>query len=113
MNQGKTVLSQLMSFLTEYEFNKCVESYNGDYRVRTFTCREHFIVMSFAQLTYRESLRYIEACLTALSSKRYHSGIMQPVPRSTLAEANESIDWRIYDLFRKIFYHHTLIFVWS
>ena len=77
MNQGKTVLSQLMSFLPEYEFNKCVDSYNGNYRERTFTCREHFYVMSFAQLTYRESLRDIEACLTALSGKLYHSGNCQ------------------------------------
>lgn len=73
MNQGKTVLSQLMSFLPEYEFNKCVDAYNGNYRVRTFTCREHFYVMSFALLTYRESLGDKEACLTALSGKLYPS----------------------------------------
>jgi len=94
MNQGKTVLSQLMSFLPEYEFSKCVDTYNGNYRVRTFTCREHFYVMSFAQLTYRESLRDIEACLTALSGKLYHSGIKHPVSKSTLAEANENRNWR-------------------
>lgn len=102
MNQEKTVLSQLMSFLPEYEFNKCVNSYNGNYRVRTFTCREHFLVMSFAQLTYRESLRDIETCLTALSGKLYHSGIKQPVPRSTLAEANENRDWHIYADFAQV-----------
>lgn len=102
MNQGKTVFSQLMSFLPEYEFNKCVDRYKGDYKVKTFTCREHFYVMSFAQLTFRESLRDIEACLTALSGKLYHSGIKQPVPKSTLAEANENRDWRIYADFAQV-----------
>lgn len=96
MNIGKTVFAQLMSFLPTYEFNKCVEKYKGNHRVRNFTCKEHFYVMGFAQLTYRESLRDIESCLTAFSNKLYHSGIKQPVPKSTLAEANESRDWRIY-----------------
>ena len=96
MNVGKTVFAQLMSFFPDYEFNKCVTKYNGNYKVRSFTCREHFHVMSFAQLTYRESLRDIEACLKALSSKLYHSGIKQAVSKSTLAEANENRDWRIY-----------------
>ena len=102
MNQGKTVFAQLMSFLPEYEFNKCVARYKGDYKVKTFTCREHFYVMSFAQLTFRESLRDIEACLTALSGKLYHSGMKQPVPKSTLAEANENRDWRIYADFAQV-----------
>jgi len=102
MNQGRTVFAQLMSFLPEYEFNKCVDRYKGDYKVKTFTCREHFYVMSFAQLTFRESLRDIEACLTALSGKLYHSGIKQPVPKSTLAEANENRDWRIYADFAQV-----------
>ena len=96
MNTGKTVFAQLMSFLPTYEFNKCVEKYKGNHRVRTFTCKEHFYVMGFAQLTYRESLRDIESCLTAFSNKLYHSGIKQPVAKYTLAEANESRDWRIY-----------------
>ena len=96
MNIGKTVFAQLMSFLPTYEFNKCVEKYKGNHRVRNFTYKEHFYVMGFAQLTYRESLRDIESCLTAFSNKLYHSGIKQPVPKSTLAEANESRDWRIY-----------------
>jgi hypothetical protein len=74
MNKGKIVFAQLMSFLPDYEFNKCVDKYKGNYKVRTFSCREHFYVMSFAQLTYRESLRDIEACLQALSNKLYHSG---------------------------------------
>lgn len=96
MNIGKTVFAQLMSFLPTYEFNKCVEKYKGNHRVRNFTCKKHFYVMGFAQLTNRESLRDIESCLTAFSNKLYHSGIKQPVPKSTLAEANESRDWRIY-----------------
>lgn len=96
MNIGKTVFAQLMSFLPTYEFNKCIEKYKSIHRVRNFTCKEHFYVMGFAQLTYRESLRDIESCLTAFSNKLYHSGIKQPVPKSTLAEANESRDWRIY-----------------
>ncbi len=102
MNQGKTVFAQLMSFLSDYEFNKCVNRYKGNYRVKYFTCREQFYVMSFAQLTYRESLRDIEACLKALSGKLYHSGIKEPVPRSTLAEANETRNWRIYADFAQV-----------
>lgn len=102
MNTGKTVFAQLMSFLPHYEFNKCVDKYKGNHRVRSFTCKEHFYVMGFAQLTYRESLRDIESCLTAFSSKLYHSGIKQPVSRSTLAEANENRDWRIYADFAQV-----------
>jgi hypothetical protein len=102
MNQGKTVFAQMMSFLSNYEFNKCVDRYKGNYRVRTFDCRQHFYVMGFAQLTYRESLRDIETCLQALSGKLYHSGIRQPVAKSTLAEANETRDWRIYADFAQI-----------
>ena len=102
MNIGKTVFAQIMSFLPDYEFNKCVDKYKGNHRVRSFTCKEHFYVMGFAQLTYRESLRDIESCLTAFSSKLYHSGIKQPVSRSTLAEANEGRDWRIYADFAQV-----------
>ena len=102
MYTGKTVFAQLMKFLPEYEFQKCVDQYKGDYRVRTFTCREHFLVMSFAQLTGRESLRDIENCLTAFSGKLYHSGISQPVSKSTLADANEKRDWHIYADFAQI-----------
>jgi transposase len=102
MNVGKTVFSQLMMFIPEYEFQKCVDRYNGDHRVRNFTCREHFFVMSFAQLADRESLRDIENCLTAFSSKLYHSGIKQAVAKSTLADANEKRDWRIYADFAQI-----------
>ncbi len=102
MNAGKTVFAQIMSFLPDYEFNKCVDKYKGNHRVRSFTCKEHFYVMGFAQLTYRESLRDIESCLTAFSNKLYHSGIKQPVSRSTLAEANENRDWRIYADFAQV-----------
>jgi hypothetical protein len=102
MHIGKTVFAQLMTFMPEYEFQKCVDQYKGDYRVRKFTCREHFLVMSFAQLTGRESLRDIENCLTAFSGKLYHSGISQPVSKSTLADANEKRDWRIYADFAQI-----------
>jgi hypothetical protein len=102
MNKGKTVFAQLMSFIPDYEFDKCVDKYNGNYKVRTFSCRSHFYVMSFAQLTYRESLRDIEVSLKALSNKLYHSGISHPVCRSTLAEANETRNWRIYADFAQV-----------
>ena len=96
MNQGKTVFAQLMSNISKYEFEKCVERYKGNYKVQSFTCLEHFYVMCFAQLTYRESLRDIAACLVAFSTKLYHSGIKNAVPKSTFAEANENRNWRIY-----------------
>jgi len=102
MNKGKTVFAQLMAFIPDYEFDKCVDRYSGNYKVRAFSCRNHFYVMSFAQLTYRESLRDIEVCLKALSNKLYHSGISHSVPKSTLAEANESRDWRIYSDFAQV-----------
>jgi transposase len=102
MNKEKTVFAQLMAFIPDYEFNKCVDKYNGNYKVRTFRCRTHFYVMSFAQLTYRESLRDIEVSLKALSNKLYHSGISHSVFRSTIAEANETRDWRIYAEFAQV-----------
>jgi len=102
MHLGKTVFSQLMMFMPEFEFNKCVARYKGDYRVRNFSCREHFLVMSFAQLSGRESLRDIENCLTAFSSKLYHSGLSKPVSKSTLADANEKRNWRIYADFAQV-----------
>jgi len=96
MNQGQTIFSQLLSFISKYEFDKCVERYDGNYRVRSFRCWEQFLVMCFAQLTYRESLRDIEACLGSMSKRLYHNGFKSRVSRSTLAEANEQRDWRIY-----------------
>jgi len=96
MNQGKTIFSQLMDFIPLYEFRKCVDRYNGNYRTRTFTCWDQFLCMAFAQLTYRESLRDIEACLRAMKDRLYHMGIRGKVSRNTLAVANEKRDWRIY-----------------
>jgi hypothetical protein len=96
MNTGRTVFSQLMDYLPNYEFQKCVTRYSGDYRSRNLSCREQFFAMAFAQLTYRESLRDIEACLGSIGGKLYHMGLRNPVARSTLADANESRDWRIY-----------------
>lgn len=96
MNQGRTVFSQLISFLPDREFRRCVERYQGDLRLRSLTCWNQYLAMAFAQLTYRESLRDIEACLRALGGKMYHMGFRSPVARSTLADANETRNWRIF-----------------
>ena len=96
MNSGRIILPQLMSFLPEREFSKCVHRYRGEYHIRTFSCFDQFLCMAFAQLTYRESLRDIEICLRAMQPKLYHAGIRGKVSRSTLADANEKRDWRIY-----------------
>ena len=96
MNAGKMLFAQLMDFLPWSTFNRYVARYGGDKGVRTLTCAEQFRVMAFAQLTYRESLRDIEVSLSAQASKLYHMGFREPVRRSTLADANESRDWRIY-----------------
>ena len=96
MNEGRTVFSQLLDCLPKYEFDKCVQRYRGNFRVRKLSSYEQFVVMAFAQLTWRESLRDIQTCLRALGSKLYHSGIRQPTARSTLADANETRDWRIF-----------------
>jgi hypothetical protein len=96
MYTGKTLFAQLMDFLPWTTFNRIVTRYSGDHRVRTLTCTEHFRILAFAQLTYRESLRDIEVCLGAQIGKLYHMGLRQPVARATLADANESRDWRIY-----------------
>ena len=96
MNSGRTVFSQLMDYLPTYEFQKCVNRYSGDYRSRSLSCRDQFLAMAFAQLTYRESLRDIETCLRSISGKLYHMGFRGKIARSTLADANESRDWRIY-----------------
>jgi len=96
MNEGRTVFSQLISFLPDREFRRCVERYDGDARLRGFSCWEQFLAMAFAQLTYRESLRDIEACLGAVGGKLYHMGFRGRVTRSTLADANERHDWRIF-----------------
>jgi hypothetical protein len=96
MNQGRTVFSQLISFLPDREFRRCVARYRGDLRVRSLTCWDQYLAMAFAQLTYRESLRDIEACLRSLQGKLYHLGFRGKVARSTLADANEARDWRIF-----------------
>lgn len=96
MNVGKTLFAQILDFLPWKAFHRIVTRYGGDYRVRTLTCAEQFRCMAFAQLTYRESLRDIEACLSAQAGKLYHMGFRAPVSRSTLADANEGRDWRIY-----------------
>jgi len=96
MNAGQTIFSQLLDFLPTYQFNRCVRRYNGNRRVRGFSCRDQFLCMAFAQLTFRESLRDIETCLRSMSHKLYHAGFRATVARSTLADANELRDWRIY-----------------
>ncbi len=102
MNQGQTIFSQIMSYMPKYSFDSYVKKYRGNYKVQSFTCWEQFLVMAFAQLTYRESLRDIETCLRAMHSKLYHMGIKSKVSRSTLADANEKRDWRIYADFAQI-----------
>lgn len=96
------IFSQLMDFLPKHEFDKCVRRYQGNYRMRKFSCLDQFRCMAFAQLTYRESLRDIETCLRAVQPKLYHVGIRGKVSRSTLADANETRDWRIYADFAQV-----------
>ena len=99
MNLGKTLFAQLMDFLPWKTFHRIVDRHNGDRYVKSMTCAEQFRVMAFAQLTYRESLRDIEVCLSAQSAKLYHMGLRQEIKRSTLADANEARDWRIHAAF--------------
>jgi uncharacterized protein DUF4372/DDE family transposase len=96
VNSGRTVFSQLIEHLPEKEFQKCVARHHGDSNFRGFSCWDQLLAMAFAQLTYRESLRDIESCLRSLQSKLYHMGFRGKVSRSTLADANESHDWRIF-----------------
>jgi hypothetical protein len=96
MYVGQTLFAQLMDCLPWTTFSRIVARYGGDYRVRTLPCTEHFRILAFAPLTYRESLRDIEVCLSAQAAKLYHMGMRTPVKRATLAEANERRDWRIY-----------------
>ena len=102
MYTGKTLFAQLMDFLPRTIFARIVERYGGDRYVKSLRCTEHFRVMAFAQLTYRESLRDIEACLSAQASKLYHMGFREPIRRSTLSDANEARDWRIYADFAQV-----------
>jgi len=96
VNQGQTIFSQIMDYIPKFSFDSCVKKYRGNYKVQSFTCWEQLLVMTFAQLTYRESLRDIETCLRAMQNKLYHIGIRSKISRSTLADANQNRDWRIY-----------------
>ena len=102
MHEGRLVFSQLMDHAPIREFRRCVARYEADYRLRRFSCWDQFLCMAFAQLTFRESLRDIEACLRAAPSRLYHMGIRGPVARSTLADANERRDWRVYADFAQV-----------
>jgi Domain of unknown function (DUF4372)/Transposase DDE domain len=102
MNLGQTVFTQVMAHLPSYEFRKCVSRYGGDYRDHGFSCWDQFLCLSFAQLTYRESLRDIEACLRSVQAKLYHMGFRGKVSRSTLSDASEEHDWRIYADFAQV-----------
>ena len=102
MNTGQIVFSQITDHLPLYQFHQCVQKYQGHYKVQTFSCLDQFLTMTFAQLTYRESLRDIEACLNAQKNKLYHMGIRANVSKSTLAYANETRDWKIYADFAQI-----------
>ena len=102
MYSGQMIFSQLMDFLPMHQFRNCVERYRGNHYVKSFSCLDQFLCMAFAQLSYRESLRDIVSCLRAMQSKRYHMGIKGNVSRTTLADANERRDWRIYADFAQV-----------
>ena len=102
METGRTVFAQLIDFLPRYDFQQCVQRYKGNYKVKSFSCWDQFLCMAFAQLTYRESLRDIEACLRSTQHKLYHMGFRGKVSRNTLAHANEIRDWRIYADFAQL-----------
>jgi len=102
MHAGSTIFSQLMDIVPWRRFETCVTRYQGDYKVKEFFCSEHFRVMAFAQLTYRESLRDIEVCLKAIGPRRYHMGIRSKVSRNNLSHTNDTRDWRIYADFAQI-----------
>jgi len=105
MNTGTTIFAQLMAHLPLLEFRKCVQRYRGNYKIKTFSCFDQFLVMAFAQLSYRESLRDIEVCLRAMHSKLYHMGIRGGISRNNLAHANETRDWRIWADFAQVLIH--------
>ncbi|MDP3041723.1 MAG: IS4 family transposase, partial [Candidatus Omnitrophota bacterium] len=105
MNTGKTIFSQIMEFLPLYEFRKCVERYQGDYKVKSFSCLDQFLCMAFAQLTYRESLRDIESCLRFMQPKLYHMGFRGQISRNTLSNANNQRDWHIYADLAQVLIH--------
>ena len=102
MHTGRFIFSQIMDFFPKYEYDKCVQRYQGNHRVRSFSCYDQFLCMAFGQLTYRESLRDVVTCLDVLKPKLFHVGVRGKVSRSTLADANENRDWRIYADFAQI-----------
>lgn len=102
MNTGRTVFAQVMDFLPLPEFRRCVDRYRGDYKVQSFSCLDQFLSLAFAQMTYRESLRDIEACLRAMQPRLYHMGFRGMVSRNNLAHANQQRDWRIYADFARV-----------
>src|ERR1700674_4567454 len=106
MNSGRTVFAQLFDFLPKHEFNKGIHRYRGHRRLRDFSCLDQLLCMAFAHLTYRDSLRDIETCLRAMSGNLYHAGFRGKVSRSTLADANERRDWRIYSDFAHVLIAH-------
>src|SRR3990167_10101203 len=105
MHTCKTLFAQVMEFLPLHEFRQCVQRYHGNYKTKSFSCLDQFLCMSFAQMTYRESLRDIETCLKTMRSKLYHMGIRGNIARNNLARANENRDWRIYADFAQILIH--------
>lgn len=105
MNSGKTVFTQLVEHIPIHEFRKCVKRYRGNYKVKSFSCWDQFLCMAFAQLTYRESLRDVEACLRAMQPRLYHMGIRGRISKSTLSDANEKRDWHIYADFAQVLIH--------
>ena len=105
MHVGRTVFAQLIDHVPPYEFHKCVERYRGNYKLRGFSCLDQFLCLAFAQLTFRESLRDIEACLRSVQRKLYHMGFRGNVSRSTLADANDAHDWRIFADFAQVLIH--------
>ena len=106
MHSGKLVFAQLMEFFPRHDFDKCVRRYRGNLRTRDFSCRDQFLAMAFAQLTYRESLRDIETCLRSVQPKLYHMGFRGRMARSTMADANRNRDWRIYADFAQTLIEH-------
>lgn len=106
MYTGKTVFAQLLEHLPLHQFRQCVKRYNGNHKVQSFSCLDQYLCLFFAQLTYRESLRDITTCLLGMQNKLYHMGIRGTIARSTLAYANETRDWRIYQDFAHVLIHH-------
>jgi hypothetical protein len=102
MPKSQTIFSQLMDFIPAYEFRKCVQRYNGNYKVKSFSCWDQYLCMAFAQLTFRESLRDIQVCLRMAQAKLYHMGFRGQISRNTLANANQMRDWRIYADFAQV-----------